>query len=70
MVHFAARERLILARTRHLGLTSLLEGEVAMHRRQAMHGGRGISSELQVCCSPPSLALPLKGGGESEGGRT
>jgi len=48
---------------------SPLEGEAVMHRWQAMHDGRGVDREHSACCLPPSLSLPLKGGGERKGPR-
>jgi hypothetical protein len=39
---------------------SPLEGEAD---RTAV--GRGVSNRFEICCSPPSQALPLKGGGDA-----
>ena len=38
---------------------SPLEGEAGAER-----AGRGVSDKLRANCLPPSLALPLKGGGD------
>ena len=53
-------EKVELTRVRHSLFTSPLAGEVD---REAV--GRGVSGKRNACCLPPSLTLPLMGGGNA-----